>query len=417
MTKLSEISGYRLRKSGKISARSLIVGFMTMVSKKMNTYEAWAQEISIQAGCPVSKQAVEDRMNYETATMVRMVIEDEVRKSLSARHPKKPGSKSKFSSIKVEDSTVINLPQELAFAFPGNVSLGRKKSQIKIHALYNQTDNIFHFLNLHSYTTNDQSLARVALGHIQPGDLILRDMGFLILDVLPEIDKNGGFFISRKHATIKVLDLSSEKELNLVKFLRKWRFLDQEVLIGKAQKVKMRMVAIPLPKDQASARRRKARNDRDKRLNHDKGYYELLGYLIFLTNVPQTKCTAEEIKDLYGLRWQIEIIFKCWKSQFNIVKLQPQKCNNPYRVLCMIYLWLLYIFLFQVVWFDHIKSTTKNDQHFSLLKMSRMFNAYFEKIIAGEAEGILFRLIISRCTFDKRNDRINLSQKFDKIAA
>jgi hypothetical protein len=417
VTKISEISGYRLRKSGKITARRLILGFMTMVSKKMNTYEAWAQEISLQAGCTVSKQAVEDRMNYETATMVRMVLEDEIRKKLLAREPKKNRTRSKFSSIKMEDSTVINLPPELAFAFPGNVSLGRKKSQIKIHAFYNQSDNIFHFLNLHSFTTNDQSLARVSLDHVQPGDLILRDMGFLVLDVLTEIDKYGGFFISRKNATIKVLDVSSEKEIDLVRLLRKGRFLDQEVLIGKDKKVKMRMIAIPLPKDQASARRRKARRDRDKRLNHDKAYYELLGYLIFITNVPKTKCTAEEIKDLYGLRWQIEIIFKSWKSHFNMGKLIPLKCINPYRVQCMIYLWLLYIFLFQVIWLAHFASFAKTDQHFSLLKMSRMFNTHFEKIITGKSEGILYQLIISKCSFDKRNDRINMSQKFDKIAA
>jgi hypothetical protein len=417
LIKISEISGYQLRKCGKISAKNLILGFMKMVSKKMNTYEAWAQEISILSGFTVSKQAVENRMNFETSTMARMVLENEIRKSIFARQSKKKGTKSKFSSIKVEDSTVINLPQELAVAFPGNVSLGKKKSQIKIHALYNQTENIFHFLNLHSFTTNDQSLARVALDHVHPGDLILRDMGFLVLDILSEIDKNGGFFISRKHPVIKALDVGSGKELALVRLLRQKRFLDQEVLLGKAQKVKMRLIAIPLPKDRASARRRKARRDRDKRLNHDKNYYELLGYLIFITNIPQTKCTVEEIKDLYGLRWQIEIIFKSWKSQFNMGKLQPLKCNNPYRVLCMIYLWLLYIYLFQVVWFDYFVSSVKTPQYFSLIKMSRVFNSHFEKIITGKVEVLLFQLLIPKCTFDKRNDRVNLFQKYKKIAA
>lgn len=417
LIKISEISGYRLRKCGKISARRLILGFMTMVSKKMNTYEAWAQEISLQAGYTVSKQAIEDRMNFETATMVRMVIENEVQKSISARQTNKKRTRSKFSSIKVEDSTVINLPQELAFAFPGNVSLGQKKSQIKIHALYNQSDNISHFLNLHSFTTNDQSLARLVLDHVQPGDLLLRDMGFLVLDTLKELDDSGGFFISRKQATIKVLDPYSEKEIDLARLLLRKGFLDQEVLIGKVHRIKMRMIAIPLPKDQASARRRKARRDRDRRLNHDKEYYELLGYLIFITNIPQTKCTAEEIKELYGLRWQIEIIFKSWKSQFNMGKLQPLKCNNPYRVLCMIYLWLLYIYLFQVVWFDHFVSSVKTPQYFSLIKMSRMFNTHFERIITGKDEEILFHLIISKCTFDKRNDRVNMFQKFKKMAA
>jgi len=65
----------------------------------------------------------------------------------------------------------------------------------------------------------------------------------------------------------------------------------------------MRLVILPFSLAQANKRRRKAKLDRDKRLNHSKEYYELLGYSIFITNIPQSMCSAKEIQELYGLRW------------------------------------------------------------------------------------------------------------------
>ena len=45
---------------------------------------------------------------------------------------------------------------------------------------------------------------------------------------------------------------------------------------------------------------------------------------IFITNVPEEVCNAKEITNLYKLRWQIELIFKTWKSIIKIDKLK--KC-------------------------------------------------------------------------------------------
>lgn len=86
--------------------------------------------------------------------------------------------------------------------------------------------------------------------------------------------------------------------------------------MGKANK-EMRLVILPLPPKLIAERKRKTLRDRDKRLNHSKEHYYLLGYSILLTNILQKLCSAEEISRLYGLRWQIEIIFKSWKSGFH----------------------------------------------------------------------------------------------------
>jgi hypothetical protein len=415
--KISHLSGFKRRERGKINAKRLILGFMTMVSRKMNTYEAWSQEISLIARESVSKQAIEERMNPDTTKMLKMVLEDELGKSILSQQRQHSRRSQVFHSIHIEDSTIFNLPSELSFAFPGNVSLGKKKSQVKIHALYNYTNNTFGFLDLHSFTRNDQSLSPRILTYIRPGDLILRDMGFLVLDVLDQINSQGSFFISRKKSQIQVFDVNTDQEINLIDVLRKKRFIDKEVLVGKTSRIKMRLVVIPLPPDQASSRRRKAKKDRDKRLKHGKEYYELLGYNIFITNLAQSDFNPEEIQKLYALRWQIEIIFKTWKSCFSMEKLMPAKCNNPYRIYCLIYLWLLFILLFQTEWFSHYLDSPSMKYNLSILKMGRFFLLYFDRIIMEDIDDFILALIIGKCKYEKRNDRLNMSQKYERIAA
>lgn len=52
---------------------------------------------------------------------------------------------------------------------------------------------------------------------------------------------------------------------------------------------------------------------------------------MYITNVHEKILTTKEIHDVYSLRWQIEIMFKIWKSIFNIdtvklVKIERFKC-------------------------------------------------------------------------------------------
>jgi len=417
INKIAIQSGYKKRSCGKINAKSLVIGFMMMLSKKKNTYDSWAQEVSLNIGITVSKQAVEERMSAETTLLTKMLLEEEFNKQLKTRTLLKGRDSELFNSIKVEDSTTLNLPEELSFAFPGNVSKGKKKSLIKVHAMYDFKENTFDFLDLHDFSKNDQSLASHALAYLQKKDLLLRDMGFLVLDVLEQLNTKGVYFISRKKAHIKVYDTETNQEINLLKVLRKKGYYDKEVSVGKKKMIKMRLVIVPVPPQQAAQRRRKAKQDRDKRLNHSKDYYELLGYSIILTNITESLCSAEMIKKLYELRWQIEIIFKSWKSCFSMEKLIPTKCKNPERIYCMIYLFLLFILLFQVVWSNNNRLKLKQEIKFSIIKMARFFLDNFFLIFKCENERMLQDLIISKCIYDKRNDRFNLTQKYEQIAA
>jgi len=421
INKIAKLTGYKKRNGGKINARSLIIGFMMMISKRMNTYESWASEVSVLIGKPVTRQGIENRMNEETSAMMRMLLEEKLTESINQTKLKENKKvMSKFRYINLEDSTTLKLPDELSKEFPGNVSRGKKKSQAKVHALYNFTKNNFSFLDTHSFADNDQSLSPKVLPYVSKGDLLLRDMGFLVLDVLEELLLKEVYVISRKNAQTKVYDVQDEQEINLAKELRKKHFFDEMVLVGKTKKIEMRLVILPLPLAQAKERRRKAKQDRDRRLNHNKEYYELLGYAIYITNIPQSKCSAIEIQKLYGLRWQIEIIFKSWKSCFSFEKLIPLKCKNPERIYSMINLLLLYILLFQVVWINVYRSRSKNNENhlrLSLLKMAKFFMQHFSLILTLESDKIIIKQIKSQCCYDSRKDRLNTMEKYEKLVA
>jgi len=390
---------------------------MMVLSKKKNTYDSWAQEISLNIGATISKQAIEERMCPETTLLTKMLLEEEFKKQLETRGLLNGRIPVPFNSIKVEDSTTFHLPEELSFVFPGNVSMGKKKSLIKVHALYDFKKNSFDYLDLHDFSKNDQSLASHSLAYLQSKDLLLRDMGFLVMDALEQLNTKGVYFISRKKAQIKVYDTETNQEINLLKVLRKKGYYDKEVFVGKKKMIKMRLVIVPVPFEQAAQRRRKAKQDRDKRLNHSKEYYELLGYSILLTNISESLCSAEMIKKLYELRWKIEIIFKSWKSCFFMEKLIPSKCKNQDRIYCMVYLFLLFILLFHVVWWKNNRIKLKREVNLSLIKMARFFIDNFYLIFNCENDRMLQKLIISKCRYDKRNDRLNLLQKYEQIAA
>ena len=75
-----------------------------------------------------------------------------------------------------------------------------------------------------------------------------------------------------------------------------------------------------------------------------KGYktseeYKLLSHFnLFITNVPEESLPNEAISTLYRIRWQIELIFKIWKSVIGI----HHTCRMKYkRWICLLHVKLL----------------------------------------------------------------------------
>ncbi len=68
----------------------------------------------------------------------------------------------------------------------------------------------------------------------------------------------------------------------------------------------------------------------------------IAGLNVYVTNIPWEWVPMEQVHELYTLRWQIEIVFKTWKSLFKIDHYRNVKQE---RLECQLYGKLIAIFL------------------------------------------------------------------------
>jgi transposase len=71
---------------------------------------------------------------------------------------------------------------------------------------------------------------------------------------------------------------------------------------------------------------------------------QLCSYNLYLTNAPQTVLPAEECRAIYQLRWQIEILFKIWKSMYGVDKVKKM---SIFRIECHLFGKLIALLLSQ----------------------------------------------------------------------
>jgi len=129
--------------------------------------------------------------------------------------------------------------------------------------------------------------------------------------------------------------------------------LDQAIFLGKMKQIPCLLLAKRLPKKLAQKRRRAA-----KRKAHDKGRtasaatLALCDWVVMVTNLSAEQLSLDAALDLIRVRWQIDLLFKLWKS---VGRIDHFRTDNPWRVLCQLYakligMVLLHWFLLASVW-------------------------------------------------------------------
>ncbi len=73
-----------------------------------------------------------------------------------------------------------------------------------------------------------------------------------------QISQAGAYFISRYKSDTNIYDIETGQKIDLLEHLEDRSFLEQEVLLGKETRVKVRIILKKLTEEQAMARRRKA---------------------------------------------------------------------------------------------------------------------------------------------------------------
>jgi len=228
-----------------------------------------------------------------------------------------------FSAVNLVDSTVLGLPDNMAAEFPGcggNGPLSSLKVQLKFEFLHGNLSQIV----LQAGKKPDQKF-EAYLEEVQAGSLNINDLGYFILANLKTIDEEKkAYYISRYLFGTSLLTPGGET-INLGAILKKTsrQPFEMEVLLGVKEKLPCRLIGIPLPQEAADRRRQKAKeNAQRKGRTLSKAYLALLDWLIFVTNVPEVMLSIEQVALLYRVRWQVELVFKLWKSYCGLDHIQ-----------------------------------------------------------------------------------------------
>jgi hypothetical protein len=314
-----------------------------------------------------------------------------------------------FGRVLLHDSTIEPLPEKLARAFPGPAN-GRKArhASLKLQVICDLLHGQVLSLSLAGFTRNDQRASPDILKYLRAGDLVIRDLGYFVLKVLEQIALAGAFFLSRYRHGVNLYDLSG-KPLHLAAKLRRNLIWDGPVLVG-AEKFPLRLVAQPVPEPVANRRRRQARRNRDRRLHPSQEHLFLLGWNIFLTNVPDSIWPATVLAPVYRVRWRIEVIFKAWKSHLGFRQLNCRTADLV-RLSAMTKL-LFCIAVYRLC--DAIELLGDQPSHPSLLRLARILGqcaCWFAASLLGISLQQWIGWHLSQHAFyERRKDRKNFYQ-------
>ncbi len=130
-------------------------------------------------------------------------------------------------------------------------------------------------------------------------------------------------------------------------------------------------------KQEANKRRRHIRRDAKRRWRTpSQQRLQLAGWDIYITNINTKRLTPEQVATIAGIRWQIELMFKSFKS---VGKVNTSKSTKPARILCEVYAkliaqlirhWIMLATGWKCILHDLIKTAKLIGRHARTLTMS-----------------------------------------------
>lgn len=294
----------------------------------------------------VTSQAIMKRINSESAVnFLKTVYSKILNEKLLILDEIPTPLLQPFSKVFLQDSSTVTLHEKLQDNFKG--SGGRaSKASAKFDVIYDYKAKEYVEIKLTDQRDADQKLGLRIERVLIENSLVIRDLGYLRVDSLMQIIAKKAFFLSRLRSDILVyLNQEDESPVDLGAYLArhcKHGVLDQEVFITN-EKLRVRLVAYKAPEEIVNKRRRDAKATAKKQGRTLKdSTLNFFSFTVFITNVPVEIWKAEVIGTIYRVRWQIELIFKCWKSRAQIHYL---KGTDPRRITSLIYARLIYILL------------------------------------------------------------------------
>ena len=304
------------------------------------------------AGATLSPQGLDQRFTRTAAECLRLVLTAAVKRVIGSE-PRSTSLLQRFRGVYLLDSTTIPLPAALADVWRGcgGSTTGAGRAALKVQVRWEVVSGTLDGISLSAGRESD-ARAELARTPLPAGALRVADLGYFDLDVLAGYGRAGVFWLTRVAPGTRVVVDERRWELSAYLTHTGQDRVDRMVQLGAEEQLSCRLVAVRVPESVADRRRTQVRRKAGKsghRLSAER--LALCAWTVVVTNVPAPavaasgtnvrapQATADEVLVLLRVRWQLELLFKSWKSSG--VGLDASVSGKTWRVLCEVYAKLL----------------------------------------------------------------------------
>lgn len=314
-------------------------------SEGTKSYNQMAVEVKSTHGVDISGQGIDQRFNEGAQKYIQHLIGEQLSSQVSQNID--TGWFQHFNRVLIKDSTKFDLPGKLKEIFPGFGGCA-SKAGVCVQYEFNVKSGSVNQLSIHPAKWADSKDAMQTIDSVREGDFTIRDLGYFVLDYFKGIAKEGAFFLSRLNTKVLVYfeEDGQYTKLDFAKLYQKMKteniqMLQENVYIGETEKFPVRLIIELMPEEIVAARLRKvSQNNKKKGYQTTEEYKARAKFNLFITNIGEDTLDSGAISKIYKIRWQIELIFKAWKSIFGLDNIRQMKYE---RLMCLLYTRLLLI--------------------------------------------------------------------------
>jgi hypothetical protein len=327
--------------TGSVFARAVVFGLLDKPDSSLQDYADFANE---HLGVAASHNAFDQRFGPHAPDFFAGLFADALERCFSARAALLPVLR-RFNGVFLRDASTVRLPDHLAGLFPGRRGKGGKPTAaVKLVLEVELTTGLFTQADVIPALDNDKT-SPLAAAPLPRGALLLEDMGFLAAQRLQEYMAQGVYFLTRVPAWTAFFEKKTRgkgyQRLDVVKWLRdaKGWYLERPVCVFHGEKLPLRLLAVRVPEEVAAERRgRVLKEARQRGRAASAAKLQLCEWNVLVTNAPAEKLHASEGWEVRRVRWQIELVFRVFKSEGGLQRTQARSVE---RVLSELYAKLL----------------------------------------------------------------------------
>ena len=410
------LSGFVKRRSkfgGAALVQTLTFGFLAHPDATLGQLSQSAAVV----GVNITGQGVAERFTAEAAECLRQVLAVAIGTVVGADPVAVPIFDRFPGGVQIQDSSVVELPRELREVWPGcggSASDAAVKIEVRLDL---RRGTLLGPLLEPGRTADSASLLQHT--DVAPGALFMADLGYWDLQRLQEQTERGVWWLLRLKQGTVVFD-EQEQRLDLAQFLQQQDGPRAElrVYLGVHRRVPARLLAVRVSQETADRRRRHLRERAHQQQRTVRPHQlRLADWTLVVTNVPPEQLSLQDAIVLLRARWQVELLFKLWKSQG---KIDEWRTRNPWRILCEIYAKLLAMliqhWLFLVSnWHNADRSSTKAAQ--TVRDHALHLASHLPRDLAGliEVMEIIATCLASGCRINHRRKHPATFQELQRL--